>query len=396
MASIPFEPGAIVPEGFIPLCVPELCGSEWEYVKECLDTNWVSCAGPFVNRFEEMVADFAGVTHAIATSSGTAAIHIALLAAGVQPNDEVLVPTLTFIAPANAIRYTGAWPVLIDVEPTYWQMDPQRVADFLKLECRWTNGELINKVTGRRVRAILPVHILGHPVDIDLIVELAREFDLAVIEDATESLGAEYKDRKVGHLGDIACFSFNGNKLITTGGGGMIVTDKPDWAERAKYLSTQAKDNPTEYIHKEIGYNYRLTNIQAALGCAQMEQVEKFIAAKRSIAATYAEAFNGLDGIATMHEATWARSVFWLYTILVSEEAYGQDSRALMQRLADQRIQSRPLWQPLHRSPAHLGAQSFLTGTADSINRRALSLPCSVGIPTEDLSRVVETVRCRG
>lgn len=394
LASMPFEPGAVAPQGFIPLSVPELRGNEWEYVKECLDTNWVSSAGPFVNRFEAMLAAYSGNAYGVATSTGSAALHIALLAAGVQTDDEVLVPTLTFIAPANAIRYAGAWPVLIDVEPEYWQMDPQLVSDFLKRECRFSDGKLINKTTGRRVRAILPVHILGHPVDADAIFQMAREFGLAVVEDATESLGAEHKGVKVGHLGDIACFSFNGNKIITTGGGGMIVTDNSELADRARYLSTQAKDDPIEYVHKEIGYNYRLTNIQAALGCAQMEQLENFIAAKRAIFSAYGEGLKGLDGIELMREASWARSVFWMYTILVNEE-YGEDRRALMQRLTTRGIQSRPLWQPLHLSPVYQKAQAVLTGVAESINRRALSLPCSAGLPMADLNYVVANVSRR-
>ena len=323
LVSIPFEPGALAPTGMIPLSVPEIHGNEWKYVKECLDSNWVSSAGPFVDRFERMVADYVGTGHAVATVNGTAALHLALLVASVKPNDEVLVPALTFIAPANAVRYAGAWPVFIDAEPAYWQMDAEKVLNFLEHRCRWANGELRNQHTGRRVRAILPVHILGHPCDIDPLVEIARRFNLVVIEDATESLGAMYKERMVGHLGNVACFSFNGNKVITTGGGGMIVTDNAAWAERARYLSTQAKDNPVEYIHNEIGYNYRLTNIQAALGCAQMESLPRFIETKRTIAAQYHESLGSVPGIAPMPEASWARSIFWMYTVLVNESLYG-------------------------------------------------------------------------
>ena len=254
-----------MPQHFIPLCIPEIRGNEWEYVKECLDTNWVSSVGPYVDRFENMVSNYVGTNYAIATSNGTSALHISLLVAGVEPDDEVLLTSLTFIAPANAIRYANAWPVFIDAEPEHWQMSPQKVIDFLEQECNFQSGEVRNKHTGRRVKAIMPVHILGHPVDMDPILEVARRYHLMVIEDATESLGASYKGRMVGHLGHIACFSFNGNKILTTGGGGMIVTDNEAWANKAKYLTTQAKDNPVEYIHHEIGYNYRLTNIQAAM-----------------------------------------------------------------------------------------------------------------------------------
>jgi perosamine synthetase len=374
------------------LSVPEIRGKEWDYIKQCLDTNWVSSVGPFVDRFESMVSTRAGTAHAVACVNGTSALHIALLVAGVRPEDEVLTSTLTFIAPANAISYAGAWPVLVDAGRDYWQMDPQRVSDFLDLECRWTGGKLINKRTGRKVSAIVPVHILGHPVDLDPILEAARKYELTVIEDATESLGAAYKDRRVGSLGDLACFSFNGNKIITTGGGGMLCTNDGARAGRAKYLTTQAKDDPVEYIHGEVGYNYRLTNIQAAMGCAQMEQLDQFIAAKRRLAARYTEAFREVPGITPMREAPWASSIFWMYTILLDEKIYGQDSRALLRRLAERGIQARPLWQPLHRSKVYQRAQVCGGEVALELNRRALSLPCSVGLTDDSQLAVIEAV----
>jgi perosamine synthetase len=385
-------PSAPVPEVAIPLCVPEIRGNEWRYIKECLDTNWVSSVGSYVDRFERTLAEYVGTKYAIATVNGTAALHIALLAAGVQPDDEVLVSTLSFIAPANAIRYAGAWPVFIDAEPRYWQMDPEKVVAFLEKECRWQNGHLANTTTGRRLKAILPVHILGHPCDMDPILEVARKYDLVVVEDATESLGARYKGRTVGHLGDIACFSFNGNKLITTGGGGMIVTDNQSWAERARYLTTQAKDDPIEYIHNEIGYNYRLTNVQAAMGCAQMEHLDDYLAAKRRIAATYTEALKKLPGITAMTQAPWALSSFWMFTIQVDRERYGMDSRTLMSRLAAGGIQTRPLWQPLHQSPAHPACLAIGGPAAEQLYRDCLSLPCSVGLGEEAQQKTVAAV----
>jgi perosamine synthetase len=382
-----------MPAGFIPLCVPEIRGNEWTYIRECLDTNFVSSVGPFVDRFERELADRVGTQYAVATVNGTAALHIALLASGVQPDDEVLVSTLTFVAPANSIRYVGAWPVFIDAEPAYWQMDPQKVIDFLGKDCYWSNGELHNKATGRRIKAIMPVHILGHPVDMDPILEVASEYDLIVIEDATESLGAKYKDRMVGHLGSIACFSFNGNKLITTGGGGMIVTDNEAWARRAKYLTTQAKDDPLEFVHGAIGYNYRLTNVQAALGCAQLEKLDEYITAKRHIAATYTETLKDISGLTPVREAPWAFSVFWMYTILVDEMEYGMNSRALLRRLEGAQIQTRPLWQPIHLSPAHCGLSATDCSVAEQLNRDAISLPCSVGLTPTEQGRVSRTVR---
>ncbi|HET7565278.1 MAG TPA: LegC family aminotransferase [Gemmatimonadaceae bacterium] len=377
----------------VPLCEPAIRGNAWQYVKDCLDTGWVSSVGAYVDRFEREMAEVAGTAHAIATTNGTAALHAALLVAGVEPDDEVLVSTLTFIAPANAIRYAGAWPVFIDAEPDYWQMDVARAIDFLNTECTWRHGALYDRRTGRCVRAVLPVHILGHPVDMDPLLEAARGYGLAVIEDATESLGARYHNRRVGALGDLACFSFNGNKLITTGGGGMIVTDDDDRAQMARYLTTQAKDDPVEFVHGCVGFNYRLTNIQAALGVSQVEQLRAYLAAKHRIAATYDAALGDVPGITPMREATWASSAKWMYAVLVDEARFGMSSRALLRFLADRQIQTRPLWQPIHRSLAHRDARPMECPVAERVNRDALCLPCSVGLTEEQQSRVIEAVR---
>jgi perosamine synthetase len=377
---------------FIPLSVPELRGNEWAYLRECVDTGWVSSAGAFVERFEASVARATGASHAVATTSGTAALHAALLVAGVAAGDEVLVSALTFIAPANAIRYAGAWPVFIDAEPRHGQMDAGAALAFLG-RCVRRDGQLVNPDTGRRVRALLPVHILGHPVDLAPLLDAARELGLCVIEDATESLGARYRERPVGHLGDIACFSFNGNKLVTTGGGGMLVTDDARLAERARYLTTQAKDDAVEYVHGAVGYNYRLTNIQAALGVAQMERLEEFLAAKRRIASAYATGLDGVPGIEPMHEAPWAASAWWMYTVRIDQRHYGMGSRALMASLAARNIQTRPLWQPLHQSPAHADAPRRQCPVAEAWNRDALSLPCSAGLSDADQRRVIAAIR---
>jgi len=376
---------------YIPLSVPEIRGNEWKYVKDCLDTGWVSSVGEYVNRFERMIAETVGTRSAVATSSGTSALHIALLVSGVEPDDEVLVSTLTFIAPVNAIRYAGAWPILMDAEPQFWQIDSQKVRDFLRGNCQYANGELRNRKTGRRVKAILPVHILGHPVDMEPIVSVAREFDLPVIEDATECLGAKYRGQNVGTIGDIACFSFNGNKIITTGGGGAIVTSNAEWAARAKYLTTQAKDDQVEFVHGEIGYNYRLTNIQAALGCAQIEMLPKYIANKLAIASRYEAGLKG-PGITVMPEAPWAESIFWLYTILVEEEQFGMSARAVLKELETRGVQTRPLWQPMHRSPVHRNCEAFHCESSDWLHARALSLPCSVGLTEADQDHVIESL----
>jgi perosamine synthetase len=380
---------------FIPLCVPELAGNEWTYIKECLDTNWVSSVGRFVSRFEEEFAGRLGAPHAVATVNGTAALHVALQVAGVEPGDEVLVSTLSFIAPANAIRYLGAHPVFVDVEPKHWQMDVPRVVEFVTRDCRFEAGRLTNRATGRRVRALLPVHILGHPVDLDPLLEIAREYGLVVVEDATESLGARYRGRPAGTLGALGCFSFNGNKLLTTGGGGMVVTADPELASRARYLTTQAKDNPLEFVHGAVGYNSRLTNLAAAMGVAQLERLDDLLAAKRRIRDRYARMCAELPGLTLQPEADWAAGAAWLSTVLVDPDRFGCDSRALMRRLASERIETRPLWQPLHLSPAQRGAQALGGGTAESLNARALSLPSSCGLSPAEQERVVAAIAAK-
>jgi perosamine synthetase len=376
----------------ISLCVPALAGREWEYVKECLDTNWVSSVGPFVTRFERELADRMGRRFGVAAVNGTAALHVALLVAGVGPDDEVVMPALTFIAPANAVRYAGAWPVFVDVEPDYWQIDLGKLTDFITRGCDWIDGTLRNRVTGRRVKAILPVDLLGHPVDMAPVVDLARSRDLVVVEDATESLGAEYRGEPVGRLSDVACLSFNGNKIITTGGGGLVLTDDERWAARARYLTTQAKDDPIEYVHHEVGYNYRLTNVQAALGVAQLELLGEYVERKRAIAARYAHGLSAVPGLTTMREAPWARHSYWLSTILVDRRAFGHSSRELLAQLSGQGIESRPLWQPLHLSRAHRDSYAAACETAERLYADALSLPSSVNLAAADQQRVIDAV----
>jgi perosamine synthetase len=377
----------------IPLAEPEIGGNEWQYIKECLDTGWVSTAGDYVKLFEEKVAAYIGCKHAVATTSGTAALHVALLAAGVKPEDEVIMSALTFVAPANAIRYVGAWPVFIDADPCYWQLDTEKLGEFLQEECHMAGGVLRNKVSGRRIAAVLPVHVLGHPADMDTIMRLAHQYGLPVVADAAESLGAEYKDKQVGRLGDIACFSFNGNKVITTGGGGMVVTENEQWAKRVEYLTTQAKDDPVEYVHNEIGYNYRLTNIQAALGVAQMERLNFFLDAKRAIATRYKTGLSNISGVRWADSAEWATPTFWLSTLLIDSNVYGIDSRELMARLQKAKIQSRPLWCPMSSLLPFRDCMAFKVEVANLVYRDGLSLPSSVGLKPEDQDRVIRTIR---
>ena len=379
--------------GPIPLCVPHLEGNEWAYVKECLDSNWVSSVGGFVERFENDLARVTGTSHAVATVNGTSALHIALLVCGVKPGDEVIVSDLTFIAPANAVRYTGAHPVFVDAEANYWQMDVGKLRDFLETQCAATSKGLVNRSTGRRVAALLPVHILGGVCEMEAILDLGERFALPVIEDATECLGAKVGARSAGSLGRIGCFSFNGNKILTTGGGGMLVTNDKALAERARYLTTQAKDDPLEFVHGAVGYNYRLTNVLAAMGCAQLERLDSYVARKRRIAERYREALSGLPGINVPREREGTFNTFWMYTIKVRHRSGHADSRELLRALDAEGIQTRPLWQPLHLSPAHRGATATDCSIAVQLSRECLSLPCSVSLSEPDQDAVIEAVK---
>jgi perosamine synthetase len=378
----------------IPLCEPFLGGREQEYVKNCLTSGWVSSVGKYVELFEERFAERHPGTEAVAVASGTAALHLALLSVGVLPGEEVLVSSLTFIAPANAVRYAGASPVFIDADPDYWQMDPLLVAEFLDQGCERRHQGLFNRVTGRRVSAILPVHILGHPADMDALMEIAQRHDLKVVEDATESLGATVKGLPVGTIGHVGCFSFNGNKLMTTGGGGMVISKDPEICKKVRYLSTQAKEPGNEYIHHSVGYNYRLTNIQAAIGCAQLEQLDGFLAKKANIANKYTKDLQFCPGIQFQKNAVWAQSAYWLYTILINPNEFGIGSRRLIDKLSSQGINTRPLWQPMHKSKAHYAdKQENRCNISELLYERAISLPSSTNLSIKDQERVIWAIR---
>lgn len=378
---------------FIPLSAPHLGGNEWQYIKDCLDTGWVSSVGAYVTRFENDLAQAAGVPHAVATTCGTAALHVAFLVAGVKPGDEVLVSSMTFIAPVNAIRYANAVPVLVDAEAKHWQMDVDQVREFLTNGCERRDGAVFNKASGRRVAAIVPVHILGHPVDMNALMPLAEEFGLTVIEDATESLGSTYDGRPAGGIGHMGCYSFNGNKIITTGGGGMLVTANEAWAKKARYLTTQAKDDPQEYIHHEIGYNYRLTNIQAAFGCAQMERLAGYVARRREIHALYRATLADLPGIRFQDEAAGVRSNCWLTTVYIDRAQFGMEARELRQQLKAAQIEARPLWQPAHLSPAHQDAFKLPCPVSEDLFANCLSLPSCSFSTDADIGRVITVIR---
>ena len=379
-------------EPHITLSSPLLDGNELKYLQDAIQSTWVSSEGPYVGRFEEAVARHAQARHAVATVNGTAALHIALLVAGVRPEEEVLVPALTFVATANAVRYCGAHPVFMDVEPAWWTLDPEKTREFLEKFVVRKNGEPVNRATGRRLRAILPVHLLGHPVDMDPIIEAAGQFDLAVVEDACEAIGARYKGKAVGGLGLAGCFSFNGNKVITAGGGGMVVTNEDRVARLARHLTRQAREPGPEYFHDAIGFNYRLTNVCAAVGLAQIERLPEFLKRKREIAAAYRSAFSGISGIRWMGAARWAEPIWWLFTVLLSGED-GNRGKHLVEHMAAEGIETRRLWHPLHQLPMYQAAQAYQVEVAPRLYEGAVSLPSSVHLTAGQQRKVVQAVK---
>lgn len=378
----------------IPNAEPYLGGKEWEYVKQCLDDNWVSSGGAFVGRFERELAAYVGVPHAVATVNGSAALHVALLAAGVGSDDEVVLPSLTFVASAGAVVHCGAHPVFLDSEPVSWGLDPARLEEFLTRDCEARAGRVVDRTTGRRVAAVMPVHLYGHPCDLDPLLALCRSWSLPIVEDAAEALGALYRGRPVGCNGLAGCLSFNGNKVITTGGGGMVLTRDEALAARARALTTQARTERLEWVHAEVAYNYRLTNILAALGVAQLEQLASFVASKRRTAEHYQTALGRLDGVTVFREAPWARSSYWMPAVLLESRRCG-DVRALIRDLNADGIEVRPVWHPLHRQAPFRGARTGPIEVADRLWDRGVLLPCSVGITAEQRQTVVEALTAR-
>ncbi len=373
----------------IPLSIPHISGNEWKYVKECLDTGWVSSVGAYVDQFEQHVSEYVGTEFGVATVNGTAALHLSLIACGVQAGDEVLAPSFTFIAPVNAINYCGAFPVFMGSESSTFGMDVQRVDEFLSQECRYQDGELRNLRTGRRISAILPVHIFGHPVDMAPLNEIASQYDLPVIEDASESLGSGYNEKKTGSLSTVGCFSFNGNKIITCGGGGMVTTNQESLAHRIRHLSTQANKIPFEYEHDEVGYNYRMTNIQAALGVAQLEQLDSFVEIKRKNASLYRQLLSEIPQVELAWEEPWAKSNFWLCTLLVPSA----DRKPLMDYLLAQNIQVRPAWKLMHTLSMYRDCQVYAMEETVSAFERCISIPSSVQLTADEIKYIVECIK---
>lgn len=381
----------------IPLSVPTLKGNEWKYVKECLDTAWVSSAGQYVDRFEADFCAFTGASHAVACVNGTAALQVALRIVGVLPGDEVIVPTLTFIATVNAVKYLGAEPVFMDCDD-YYNIDALKTAEFLERETEFRNGCSYSRATGKRIAAIMPVHVFGNAARMHELVALCRERNIRVVEDATESLGTVYcsgglSGRHTGTVGDIGCFSFNGNKIITTGGGGMVVTDVPEYAERARYLTTQAKDDEIRYIHNEVGYNFRLTNVQAAIGVAQMELLPEFIEAKRANYLAYKERLDRIGGLTLVDSPPYARNNHWMYPLQIDRKIYSKDREELLEYLKGEGIQTRPVWYLNHLQAPFRDCRSYRIEKALHLFEVTLSIPCSSNLSESDIDFVTERLR---
>lgn len=381
----------------IPLSVPSLKGNEWKYVKECLDAEWVSSAGTYVERFESDLASFVRAPYAVATVNGTAALHVALLIVGVLPGEEVLVPTLTFIATVNAVRYARAEPVFMDCDEFY-NLDVEKTAEFIVKETEFRNGNTYNRSTGRRIAAIVPVHVFGNAAMLHGIVDICRERNIRIVEDATESLGTSYlnpelQGKHAGTVGDIGCFSFNGNKIITTGGGGMLVTGIAEYAKKARYLTTQAKDDEVRYVHNEVGFNFRLTNVQAAIGVAQMERLPEFIELKRKIYAMYRTKTSSIVGMAVADSPSYAKNNHWMVPLQIESDRYGKGREELMALLNQRGVQTRPVWHLNHLQTPYRTCQSYRVEKAVELLNTTLCVPCSVNLTEDDIDRVIANLR---
>lgn len=371
---------AVVGDGSVALHEPRFAGNEWAYLKDCLDSTFVSSVGRYVDRFEADLAAYTGARHAVAVVNGTAALHVALQLAGVQAGDEVLVPALTFVATANAVAYCGAIPHFVDSEERTLGLDPQALRDYLGTTTELRDGRCVNLATGRVIRAVIPMHAFGHPLDIEGVLALARDFHLEVVEDATESLGSTIHGKHTGTFGRMGVLSFNGNKVITTGGGGAILTDDTELAKHAKHLTTTAKlPHRWAYVHDEIGYNYRLPNINAALGCAQLEQLSGFVEAKRRLHARYQTAFAGISEAHILVEPEGCRSNYWLQTLLLDEPV--ADLRdELLQATNDAGLMTRPVWMLMHNLPPYRACPSMPLPVSGSLEKRIINLPSSVTV----------------
>ena len=376
----------------IPLSIPKIDGNESKYVLDCLTTGWISSAGSYVTQFEEMVAEYAGAKYGVACMNGTAGLHIAQVLLGVTEDDHVIAPNVTFIATLNAIKYTGASPILIDVDADNWQMDLNLLEKYLQenTETKTSNNGTFSfdKSTGKRIRAIMPVHVLGNIGDMNRMLKITEKYHLDIIEDSTEALGSTFNGKHAGTFGKIGVFSFNGNKIISTGGGGVIVTDDEDIAKRARHITTQAKVSAMDYIHDEIGYNYRLVNVLAAIGVAQMETFPETLAAKKAMDAFYREHLAGVGDIKFQEIPEGTDPNCWLFTFSTSR------MRELLAYLNKNGVQSRPFWMPMNQLAMFMDDIYFNENDVSAeVYEGSISIPSSAGITKEQLTKVVETIK---
>ena len=372
----------------IPLSLPNLSGNEWAYVKECLDTGWISTAGSFVDKFEHEFAHYLGEKSAVSVVNGTSALHIGLQLLGVQKDDFVLMPNVTFVASANAISYVGAEPILIDIDPHTWQMNLEALEEFLIANCRLDQSNtLLHKKTGRVIRALMIVHVQGNMCDMDKLLSICKQYKLPILEDAAEALGSKYKNKYAGTIGDIGCFSFNGNKIMSTGGGGMIVSSNEQYIRRAKHLTTTAKRDSETYFHDEVGYNYRLVNVLAAIGVAQLEQLDGFILSKINVANYYRQTLEGVGDIQFQTVQTGIVSNEWLFTITTSKMS------ELLHFMKSNSIMCRQFWVPMNQLPMyHSCIYVNKNDVSAKVHREALSLPCSTNITKSELEEITTQI----
>jgi dTDP-4-amino-4,6-dideoxygalactose transaminase len=369
------------------LSPPHMSGREQGYVDEAFATNWIAPVGPHIEAFEREFSEYVGTPHAVAVTSGTAALHLALLLAGVGPGDEVMVSTLTFVASVNPILYLGAQPIFIDSEEASWNMDPDLLTEALAAKAR----------AGRLPKAVVVVHLLGQSADIDRILGVCHHYGIALIEDAAEALGATYKGTSPGTFGRTGAFSFNGNKIITTSGGGMLVSDDADLINWARKLATQARDPAPHYEHSEVGFNYRLSNVLAGIGRGQLSALEDRVAARRRNFDFYTRALGDVPGIGFQPEAGWGRHARWLSAITIDPGEFGADRETVRLALAEANIESRPIWKPMHRQPVFASCHVVGGAVADDLFARGLCLPSGSNMTESDLTRVVSVIgACAG
>jgi perosamine synthetase len=381
----------------IPLSEPCLKGREFDYLVDAFLSTWISSSGKYIELFESKFSKLFGDSSAVATNSGTSALHITLVESKIGRDDEVIVPTITFISPINTVKYVGAEPVFMDCDD-HLNLDIAKVEQFLATECDFNGEKVINKKTKRRVRAIIPVHVFGNLVDMEYLMDVASRYNLTVIEDATEALGSyfktgNYKGKQAGVTGDYGCFSFNGNKIITTGGGGMVITKKKDNADHIRYLVAQAKDDSVFYKHNEIGYNFKMTNLTAALGVAQLENLLTFVQDKRKNFNIYAEALDGYKGLSLIKEPPYSFSNHWFYSLVVDKEKFGISRDQLLQKLLDNSIQSRPVWYPNHLQKPYLNCQRYCIEKANWYYDKVINIPCSSNLSVEEIKNVIKVIK---